>query len=169
MKKVTIYAIIAVLMIVVVGVTIKLAQEDRTATNPEQNNEELVCNIADDLYTDSDDTNPASKIEGRELRLTCETFKEEVENYDGVVLVDMYSPTCSHCQKMGPIVSELASEVDESYKIAKIDVYKYSDVGSFYKIQSVPAFIFFKGGQEVERLVGERTKEELKEKLLSIK
>jgi thioredoxin 1 len=77
----------------------------------------------------------------------------------------MYLPTCPHCQKMRPVVSAVAKETKGKYKIGKADMSTNPDLGTKYSVESVPAFIFFKDGKEVGRLIGEQSKDALLAKL----
>lgn len=144
-----IIAIVVLLAILGVGVAIKFSQGSTDSKKPVANTEK------------TDDTNPAVKVEAPELDLTASNFEAEVKNYKGIVLVDMYSPTCPHCQKMGPVITALAKTVEGKYKVGKLNAVAYTDLATEYKIESVPALLFFKDGKEVKRLVGEETQEKL--------
>jgi thioredoxin len=145
-------AIVVILAVLGVGVAIKFSQgsTDSKKTTTGQT---------------ADDSNPAIKVEAPEINITADNFDAEVKNYKGVVMVDMYSPTCPHCQKMGPIVTATAKEVEGKYKVGKLNAVINSDLATSYKIESVPALIFFKDGVEAKRLIGEQTKEKLIETL----
>ncbi|MDD3480968.1 MAG: thioredoxin domain-containing protein [Patescibacteria group bacterium] len=159
MKKTIIYAVIGVLMILVVGVTVKLAQQEGTDYKTEERT----------IGEETQETgNPASEIGENEVRLTDANFEEEIRNFDGVALVDIYLPTCGYCQKVGPVISEIAKEYGANYKIGKLDASENSVIASEFKIESVPALLFFKDGEEVDRIVGAEEKEKIVEKLLSI-
>lgn len=161
MNKATIISIIAgvlIIVAVIVGVQYSKKQDSKVSTSTGANR---VCTVKGDLYTADDNTNPAASINSNETRLTCESFKDNVDNSKGVVVVDMYLAGCPHCQKMGPILGEIANETAGKYKVAKIDVGKYPEIGTEFNVESVPAFIFFKDGKEVTRLIGEQTKQKL--------
>lgn len=156
MKKNIVIAIVAVLAILGVGIIIKFSQ----GSTP---------NDGGAIQTTEEDAdNPAAKIEAPEIRLTKDNWEAEVKNYKGVVLVDMYLPTCVHCKKMGPIITEIAKDSSGKYKVGKLDVNKYSDLGTEYQIESVPALIFMKDGKEQARLIGEQTKEAVIAKLAEV-
>ncbi len=164
MKNLVLIAIIIVAVVLGVGVTIMLANDRDNSNNnqtPETTHEELV-----EEYKNT--TNTASKIGDAEVLITGNNFAEEIENYEGIVMVDIFLPNCSYCQQMGPIVSEIAEEYPE-YKIGKIDASRESVLATKFEVSSVPAFVFFKNGEEVDRIVGATKKETLVEKLKSIK
>ena len=103
------------------------------------------------------------KLGAREVKLTPENFTE-VTTKNKLVLVDMYSPTCVHCQKIAPILSELADEYGDKLVVAKmsigIDANREFMINWDKSITGVPAVTIFKDGQKVEGFSGERTKAE---------
>lgn len=154
MKKTIVIAIVAVLAVLGVGIIIKFSQNSTSTTDKNG-----VVNIADDS------NNPAVKIEAPEIRVTEDSFEAEIKNYKGIAMLDFYLPTCPHCQKIGPIVTEVAKETEGKYKIGKIDANKNNNLATQFQIESVPALIFFKDGNEVARLIGAQTKEAILAKL----
>ena len=67
---------------------------------------------------------------------------------------------------MGPIVEELAEEMDGSkIKIGKMNVDENPQTPGSFGIMSIPTFLLFKNGTVVEQLVGAMSKETMKEKL----
>jgi thioredoxin 1 len=163
-KGMIISIVVGVLLItfVVLGVQYSKKSDNQASTTK---GAARVCTTKGNVYTADDDKNPAGNVGKNETRLTCETFKDNVDNAKGIVMVDMYLAGCPHCQKMGPVVAEIADQTVGKYKIAKIDVGKYPEIGTEFNIESVPAFIIFKDGKEVKRLIGEQTKQQLMDAL----
>jgi thioredoxin 1 len=95
--------------------------------------------------------------------LTDATFADEIK--EGVVLVDFWATWCGPCRRQGPIVEELAKEYAGKVKVCKLDVDHNRQAAQKYIIRSIPTIIIFKDGHVVERLVGLRTKSELKKTL----
>ena len=96
---------------------------------------------------------------------TDQNFDQEVIKSDKPVLVDFWAPWCGPCQMMGPIVEELAKEMEGKVKIGKLNVDENSRIAQEFSIMSIPALIIFKDGKEIKRLVGVQSKEALKEEL----
>lgn len=65
---------------------------------------------------------------------------------------------CQPCKKVKPIVEDMKKEGFE-FQIIDVD-YEQSLVKKF-EIRSVPTFILFENGKEIDRMVGAKTKEEL--------
>ena len=70
------------------------------------------------------------------------------------VLVDFWAPWCGPCKMMGPVLEELASEVDGKAKICKVNVDDNPALAEKYGIMSIPNFIVFKNGQTAGQQVG---------------
>jgi thioredoxin 1 len=169
MKKGTIIAVIVGIIILVGVIGIVLYTNRPNSTQNSGTGANRVCNVHGNVYTASDNTNPAAAVDANETRLTCDDFAQYVDKSQGIEVVEMYLPTCPHCQKMGPIITQIADELHNKYKFYKIDVSKYPEIGTEFNIDSVPAFIFFKNGKEVTRLIGEQPKQTIIDKLNSIK
>src|SRR3989344_6342924 len=98
-----------------------------------------------------------------EIILTEDNFDNEVLQSDVPVLVDLWAPWCGPCRVQGPIIEELASEVDAGkVKVGKLNVDEHSATASQYGILSIPTLALFKGGQVVEQFVGVQSKETLR-------
>jgi thioredoxin 1 len=95
--------------------------------------------------------------------LTDASFADEIK--EGVVLVDFWATWCGPCRKQGPVVEALAAEFAGKVKVCKLDVDHNKQVAQKYIIRSIPTIIIFKDGHVVERLVGLRSKSELKKTL----
>ena len=100
---------------------------------------------------------------------TDQNFSAEVLNSKEPVLVDFFAPWCGPCGVLGPIIEELAKGHEgKGVKIGKINVDESPKTAEEYGVMSVPTIIFFKGGEEVDRLVGMQSKAALWEKLTSL-
>lgn len=92
---------------------------------------------------------------------TDQTFMEDIQN--GLTLVDFWAPWCGPCRMIAPVLDELASELGDSAKIAKLNVDENPGVSSALKVMSIPTLILFKDGQPVEGVVGVQSKAALKQ------
>ncbi|MFP4321510.1 MAG: thioredoxin [Anaerolineales bacterium] len=99
------------------------------------------------------------------VEVTKESFQEEVLGAETPVLVDFWAEWCGPCKMIAPIVDELASEHQGALKVAKLDADAHQEVLMQYGIMGIPTLILFKGGQEVERIVGYKPKEDLLAKI----
>lgn len=95
--------------------------------------------------------------------LNDDNFQQEINS--GVTLVDFYADWCGPCRMMEPIINDLADELEDKVKIAKIDIESAQRTAASFQVTSIPTIIVFKDGVEVERLVGLKDKETLKRTL----
>ncbi|MEI7425575.1 MAG: thioredoxin [Candidatus Moraniibacteriota bacterium] len=96
---------------------------------------------------------------------TDQNFDQEVLKSDKPVLVDFWAPWCGPCQAMGPIIEELAKELDGKVKVGKLNVDENSKTAQDFSIMSIPALKIFKAGKVVQEFVGMQAKEVLKSAL----
>ncbi len=80
----------------------------------------------------------------------------------GVSIVDFWAPWCQPCKILGPIVSELADDIGDNVKVAKLNVDDNQKTAGKYNVRSIPTIIIFKSGKEVQRIVGVKPKHFLK-------
>ena len=99
------------------------------------------------------------------VHLTEENFDGEAMQSKIPVIVDFWATWCPPCKMLAPIFEELAAEYVGKVKFAKLDTDDARAIAQKYSIMSIPTLIVFKGGKEVERMVGALPKEALKEKI----
>jgi len=99
------------------------------------------------------------------ITLTDNNFTDEVEKATLPVLVDFWAPWCGPCKVQGPIVEELARELDGKVKVGKIDVDENQKTSSMFNIMSIPTLAIFQNGKIVKTMVGVTNKDTLKQTL----
>lgn len=87
------------------------------------------------------------------------TFKEDVLNQDGPVLVDFWAPWCGPCRVLGPTIEELANDHGNEFAVGKLNVDENPETAAAFGISSIPSVFVFKNGEVVDRLVGVQPKE----------
>lgn len=78
------------------------------------------------------------------------------------VLVDCWAPWCGPCRGMEPTVNELAREWGGTIRVGKLDVTTSPAAAKRYGVSALPAFLVFRNGVVVQRVVGYQSKENLK-------
>lgn len=96
------------------------------------------------------------------LKITSENYKKEVLESDKAVLIDFYADWCGPCRIMGPIIDEIAEEID-SIKVGKINVDENQDLAMKYNVMSIPTIVLIKNGEVSKIFVGVRDKNEILE------
>ena len=97
--------------------------------------------------------------------LTDDSFKKEIAK--GVTLVDFHADWCGPCRMLAPVLDKIALDVKGKASIAKVDIDSEQKTAAEFKITSVPTLILFKDGKEVNRLIGLRNEEAVKNFVLS--
>ena len=100
------------------------------------------------------------------VHITDETFDDTTKN--GIVLLDFYADWCGPCRMLTPVLEEIAEDLQGKVTIAKLDIDTQTKTASKFEVSSVPTMIIFNGGKEVERIIGLRDAETLKEILAKL-
>jgi thioredoxin 1 len=98
---------------------------------------------------------------GSMKHLTDANFNDEVKK--GVTLVDFHASWCGPCRMLAPVLEQVAKEIDGKATIGKVDIDSEQGTATRFQITSVPTMILFKDGKEVNRLVGLRNAEAIKD------
>ena len=96
--------------------------------------------------------------------VTDSSFKQEVLDHEGAVLVDFWAVWCGPCRVLHPVLEEIAAERDD-VKIISLDIDENQNTAAQYEVLSVPTMILFKDGQLVKRMVGAMPKRKLLKEL----
>jgi len=99
------------------------------------------------------------------VEVSDQTFKGEVLNVPGPVVLDCWAPWCGPCRMVAPILDQLAKEYAGRVKFAKLNTDKNQGTARQFSIQSIPTLLFFKGGVLVNRLVGALPKGEIEKQV----
>ena len=92
------------------------------------------------------------------LEFTDSNFKTDVLGSDKLTIVDFWAEWCGPCRAIGPVIEELSKEYAGKVNIGKVNVDHNPETSIQYGITSIPAILFIKGGQVVDKLVGAHPK-----------
>ena len=90
----------------------------------------------------------------RLLELTDESWEREVLRREGLVLVDFWAPWCAPCERIAPLVEDLAERHAGAMAAARLNVDEHPGPGTRYDVLSLPTLILFRDGEPVARVVG---------------
>jgi len=95
------------------------------------------------------------------VTITDATFSADVEQSPLPVVLDMWAAWCGPCQKVAPVIDALASEMGGRVRFGKLNVDENPATASRFNVRSIPTLLVFKGGKEVDRIVGVQPKSEI--------
>ena len=95
------------------------------------------------------------------LAVITSSFEQSVLKSDVPVLVDFWAEWCGPCKAIGPSIEQLAAEYEGKAKVFKLDVDSEGELAQQYGVMSIPALLVFKGGKEVDRMVGAAPKAQI--------
>ena len=95
------------------------------------------------------------------LVVNKDNFKSEVEEHQGLVVIDLYADWCGPCRMLAPVLSELEGEYPE-VKFCKINVDNDPELAKAFNVKNIPMVAFVKDNTFVDLSVGFVPKENLK-------
>ncbi|MDR9381703.1 MAG: thioredoxin [Natronomonas sp.] len=101
----------------------------------------------------------AEAVPTEPIQLTdADGLDDAVSSYD-VVLVDFYADWCGPCRMMEPTIESIANDTDAA--VVKVDVDRLQGLASQYGVQGIPTLLLFADGENVERIVGVQSADQL--------
>ena len=85
--------------------------------------------------------------------LTKNNFKTEVEEYEGLIIIDLYADWCAPCRMLAPVIEELESEYTD-VKFCKINVDSEPELAQMFKVSSIPMIAAVKDNTFLDMSVG---------------
>ena len=91
---------------------------------------------------------------------------ENTINYkEGRVLLDFHAAWCGPCRAMKPMIEQFAEETADQVKLIKVDVdaQESAEIASEFQIRSIPCFIYLEDGKIIQKGIGTKNLQQLKE------
>jgi len=89
------------------------------------------------------------------LEIDKDNVEQEVNQSTMPVVLDFWGPQCGPCLALMPEIEKLATSFEGKVKFAKVNVAGNRRLCIALKVMSVPTFLFYKGGEIVDRLSGD--------------
>lgn len=98
--------------------------------------------------------------------LTKENFENEISNYEGSAVIDLYADWCAPCKMLAPVIEELADELTD-VKFCKINVDNERELAAMFKVSSIPMIAVVTNNTLVDFHVGYASKDALRDFITS--
>ena len=98
------------------------------------------------------------------LEVTDNDFETEIENHQGLAVVDFWATWCGPCRMIAPVLDQLSVEYAGKAKVAKLDVDTNIRTPARFQVRSIPTILFFKDGKLVDQVIGAVPKSQLETK-----
>jgi thioredoxin 1 len=90
---------------------------------------------------------------------TVETFADLTSK--GSVFVDFWGPRCQPCLAMMPTIAALEQEADGAVRVVKVNSAENREICRELRVFGLPTYILMREGEELERLSGEVSKDDI--------
>jgi thioredoxin 2 len=108
------------------------------------------------------------RVDTKPIVVTDESFSADVERSPLPVLMDAWAAWCGPCRMIAPVIDELAAEMAGRVRVVKLNVDENPATAARFDLRSIPTLLVFKGGREVDRIVGVQPKSEISRRLGSL-
>jgi len=99
------------------------------------------------------------------FEFTDANFQEVALDKEGIAVIDFWAEWCGPCKMIGPVIEELATEMEGKVTIGKMNVDSNKDIPLKYGVRSIPTILILKNGELVDKHVGVTSKQALAEKI----
>jgi len=97
------------------------------------------------------------------VKVTDESFEQDVLKAGQPVLVDFWAEWCGPCKQIAPALEQIADEFAGKVTVAKLNIEESPTTPSRYGVRGIPTMMLFKGGQMASMKVGAMPKQKILE------
>jgi thioredoxin 1 len=86
--------------------------------------------------------------------LTFLSLKQLMETEERLIVLDFFAEWCGPCKKIAPEVNELQYNYNNEILVMAVDIDECDDIVGYFKINSMPTFLFIKENKVLDTVVG---------------
>lgn len=86
--------------------------------------------------------------------VTDDSFTNEVEEYNGTVLIDFFADWCTPCKMLSRVIDDVAESTRDDVKICKVNVESEKELVKKFGIMTIPTLVVMKDGTVKNRSIG---------------
>ncbi len=98
---------------------------------------------------------------GKVIDVTGSDVAAVIAERDGLILFDLWSPTCAPCRALAPILDDLAADFADELQICKLDVEADKAIAKPFAARALPTLALYRAGMEIDRMVGLKSRGQL--------
>ena len=95
-----------------------------------------------------------------EIEINKDNYHDLVKEGPKPTVVDFWGPKCVRCIELMPTMEALAEEHKDEMRLLKVDTTGNRRLCMGLRLMSLPAFLFYRDGEEVGRISGDQITEE---------
>ncbi len=88
------------------------------------------------------------------FNVTDESYTDEIESYNGTVLIDFFADWCTPCKMLSPIIEDVAWKTGGRVKVCKVNVENEKKLADKFGIMSIPTLIVMENGKIKNSSIG---------------
>lgn len=103
-----------------------------------------------------------------EIKITDDNYSD-ILSQDKLVVIDIWATWCGPCQRLAPIIAQVAEEYGDQAVIGKYNAENNEELLERFGVRNIPTVLFIKNGEVLDRLTGAVNAAKIKELIDSYK